>query len=508
MTEPFQLSPPPDEFRTPLVQLKSHYVQQVTEYEKKLALTLEKLAHVEALLDGWSCVEELPLTKELPHQNPPTPTPAAFSAAIKRNLSSDEGDVADLDSSLTENNANASSAVNKSEVLTHQVNGTKSHTSIEEPISPKLLERFLNTLDTPTRTLLSFCVDSGRIELTDAAAGGKTLSLECPNDAVFRRLKLKLPGFASKWNRFVGEDAIVVVSTATHPLDTKELLWTKEDLAQMKLVVDKVFEQMGVTYTQLTRLKHSWLVIVPNSLLSGPYGKEKPFVEPSQPLTTPNTQINGSHNGSTSSDGVQDVEMLPLYQGMNRIDALSLLLTEHSGTVLHLDFIVRSVYGELEPSLFKVIKNQVGSSLKQGVEQRLWARITDSPGCYTKDLSLVEPTSPSQVKPSGEGRLSQRKRKSSFFKLSSLMLPAYRGQSLKAALISVIESHPGKIYCIDELIALLFGTVEASQKGRVRDAVIKGLSEGKLQGRFESVPDSKGCYTLSISLLEAYSSTS
>jgi hypothetical protein len=72
----------------------------------------------------------------------------------------------------------------------------------------------------------------------------------------------------------------------------------------------------------------------------------------------------------------------------------------------------------------------------------------------------------------------------------------------------VIESHPGKIYCIDDLIALLFGSVEASQKGRVRDAVIKGLSEGKLRGRFESVPDSKGCYTLSNSLLETYSSTS
>jgi hypothetical protein len=508
MTEQFQLSPPPDELRTPLVQLKSHYVQQVTEYEKKLALAKDKLAHVEALLDGWSCVEELPLTTELPHPNSPTPTPAAFSAAIPENLSNDEGDVADSDSSLTSSNGHASSAVNNSTLLTHQANGAKSHTSIEEPFSPKLLERFKNTLDTPTRTLLSFCVDSGKIELTDAAVGGKTLSLECPNDAVFRRLKLKLPSLASKWTRFVGEDAIVVVSTATHPHDTKELSWSKEDLARRELVVDKVFEQMGVTYTQLRHLEHSGLVIVPNSLLSGPYGEEKPFVEPSQPPATSNTQINGSHNGSTSSDGGQDVEMLPLYQSMNRIDALSLVLTEHSGTVLHVDFIVRSLYGELEPSLFKVIKNQVGSSLKQGVEQQLWARVVDSPGCYTKDLSLVEPTSPSQVKPSGEGRLSHRKKKSSLFKLSSLMLPPYRGQSLKAVLTSVIESHPGKIYCIDELIALLFGTVEASQKGRVRDAVMKGLSEGKLLGRFESVPDSKGCYTLSVSLLEAQSSTS
>jgi hypothetical protein len=502
MTEPFQLKPPPDDLRTPLVQLKSHYVQQVLEYEKKLALAKEKLAHVEALLSGWSSVEELPP----PH--PPTPTPTAFSAAIKRNVESDSGDVAQKDSSLMYSNGHASGVVNKSALQTHQVNGASDHTLIEEPSSQKLLERFIDTLDTSTRTLLSFCVDSGGISLTDNTVGGRTLSLECPNDAVFRRLKLKLPSLASKWNRFVGEDAQFVVSTASHPLDTKELSWSKEDLAQMELVVDKVFELLGVTYTQLSHLGHSWLAIVPNSLLTPLGCEDSPFGEPHLPPTTTNTQINGSRNGSTSSDGVEDVEMLSTYQGMNQIEALSLLLSEHSGTVLHLEFIVRSLYGELEPSLLKVIKNRVGSSLKQGVEQKLWARVTNSPGCYTKDLSLVEPVEPPQVTRSGEGRLSHRKRKSSFFKLSSLMLPAYRGQSLKAAVASVIESHPGKIYCIDDLMALLFGNVGASQKSRVRDAVIKGLSDGKREGRFESVPGAKGCFTLSISLLEASSSTS
>ena len=407
MTEPFQLKPPPDDLRTPLVQLKSHYVQQVLEYEKKLALALDKLAHVEALLEGWSGVEELPMTTELPQQHSQTPTPAAFSAAIKRNLSSDSGAVAQKDSSLLYSNGHASEVVNKSALQTHQVNGASDHTSIEEPSSQKLLERFIDTLDTSTRTLLSFCVDSGGISLTDNTVGGKTLSLECPNEVVFRRLKLKLPRLASKWNQFVGEEAIVVVSTANNPLDTRLLSWSKEDLAQMELVVDKVFELLGVTYTQLSHLGHSWLVIVPNSRLTPPCCEDSPFGEPHLPPTTTNTHINGSRNGSTSSDGMQEVEMLPTYQGMNQIEALSLLLSEHSGTVLHLDFIVRSLYGELKHSLLKVIKNRVGSSLKQGVEQKLWARVTDSPGCYTKDLSLVEPAEPPHITRSGEGRLLQ-----------------------------------------------------------------------------------------------------
>jgi len=112
---------------------------------------------------------------------------------------------------------------------------------------------------------------------------------------------------------------------------------------------------------------------------------------PPQPPTTTNTLVNGERNLISSIDGGQHVEMLPPYQGMNRMEALSLLLTEHSGTVLHLGFIVRSLYGELEPSPFKVIKTRVASSLTQGVEQKLWARVTDEPGCYTLNLKLIEP---------------------------------------------------------------------------------------------------------------------
>jgi hypothetical protein len=65
---------------------------------------------------------------------------------------------------------------------------------------------------------------------------------------------------------------------------------------------------------------------------------------------------------------------------------------------------------------------------------------------------------------------SQRNRKSAFVILSSLMLPPYRGQSVKAAVASILESHPGKIYSIDDFIGLLEGAVEPKQKSRVRTA--------------------------------------
>jgi hypothetical protein len=385
MTQQFQLQPPPDDLRTPLVKLKDHYVQQIIEYEKKLALALDKLAHVEALLEGWSSVEELP------HHYPRSPIPTASSTAIPEEVSSYEGDVPDFENSLMGGNGNASGAVIENAVPPHQENGASSVTSIEEPFFPTLLERFINTLDISTRTLLSFCVDSRGIEITDTASGGKTLSLECPNDAVFRRLKSRLPRLVFKWNQTVGSSSIVVISMAKNPFDHKGLSWSKEDLAQLFSKVDKVVEVNGVAYTQLTNQDRSWLVIVPQSVLTPLESDEKKFLMPPQPSSTTNTLVNGSRNGSSSSDGGQHIEMLPPYQGMNRMEALSLLLTEHSGTVLHLGFIVHSLYGELEPSLFKVIKTRVASSLTQGVEQRLWARVTDSPGCYTLDLKLVEP---------------------------------------------------------------------------------------------------------------------
>jgi hypothetical protein len=133
---------------------------------------------------------------------------------------------------------------------------------------------------------------------------------------------------------------------AKNPFDHKGLSWSKEDLAQLFSKVDKVVEVNGVAYTQLTNNDRSWLVIVPQSLLTPFKSDEKQFLMPPQPPTTTNTLVNGERNGSSSIDGGQHVEMLPPYQGMNRMEALSLLLTEHSGTVLHLGFIVRSLYGE------------------------------------------------------------------------------------------------------------------------------------------------------------------
>ena len=263
MSQHFQLKPPPDDLRTPLVKLKDHYVQQVIEYEKKLALALDKLAHVEALLEGWSSVEELPNTLVVPHHSSHSPTPATLNQAILDSVESDEGDVQYSDSSLINGNGNASGVVVQNAVPPLRVNGASSVTSIEEPFSPTLLERFVDTLDTSTRTLLSFCVDSGRIEITDENVGGKTLSLECPNDAVFRRLKSKLSRLVFKWNQFVGNSNIVVLSMAKHPFDAKVLSWSQRNIAQLKLVVDKVFEVNEVPYTQLTNNERSWLVIVP-----------------------------------------------------------------------------------------------------------------------------------------------------------------------------------------------------------------------------------------------------
>lgn len=228
-----------------------------------------------------------------------------------------------------------------------------------------------------------------------------------------------------------------------------------------------------------------------------------PIDEPPQPEVpsaekhneAPNTILNGGSRSPDSDNETQLVEMLPPYQGMNRVEALCVLFTEHSGTVLHLDFIVRSLYGELEPELFKLVKNRVASTLTQGLEPKLWAKVADEPGCYTLDLKLIEPALPPPAQRSESVRHSQAQPNRPLSEVSGLMLPPYRGLSVKAALVSLLEANPGKIYSIDDCIALLFGEVKPKFKTRVRDCVTSGLSSGKVEGRFQRVPGSKGCYT-------------
>ncbi|MEA5506948.1 hypothetical protein VB735_28420 [Halotia wernerae UHCC 0503] len=132
-----------------------------------------------------------------------------------------------------------------------------------------------------------------------------------------------------------------------------------------------------------------------------------------------------------------EIPMLPQYQSLNRTEAILKVLQQHRGTVCHIDFIVRSLYGDLEPEALKVVKGRVQSSLTHGRESGKWSLIPDEPGCYTLDLKLLNSNR------SRSSRKSKNRKPSPVAQTNLVpMLGEFEGQFLIDALTSLFEQNP------------------------------------------------------------------
>lgn len=83
-------------------------------------------------------------------------------------------------------------------------------------------------------------------------------------------------------------------------------------------------------------------------------------------------------------------KMLPLYQELNLVDAISVIVRENSGKILNIDFVARALYGELSGQALTKAKERVGKALWSGAKQKRWQRVPKRLGSYTLDMKLVK----------------------------------------------------------------------------------------------------------------------
>ncbi|MGM3308709.1 hypothetical protein ACSQ6I_22495 [Anabaena sp. WFMT] len=211
------------------------------------------------------------------------------------------------------------------------------------------------------------------------------------------------------------------------------------------------------------------------------------------------TDTEDSHLINTSSESYDhlakgaEIPMLSQYQALTRMEALKKLLHEYAGTVCHIDFIVRSLYGDLESTIFKVVKGRVQSSLTQGRERGYWSAIPNEPGCYTLVLSLLAP-----VHHNGSSAGARNKKKKPFVQQHTKevpMLREFQGQFLIDALTSFLEQHKGRVFGVNEIVNGIYGELNDQEIREVKNKVLNELSRGHRTGRFSRVPNQIGFYT-------------
>lgn len=194
-----------------------------------------------------------------------------------------------------------------------------------------------------------------------------------------------------------------------------------------------------------------------------------------------------------------DIPMLSEYQSLRRIEAVEKLLQDHLGNVCHIDFIVRSLYGDLKPDVFKVAKGRVQSTLTYGKESGKWALIPGKPGCYTLDLKLLN--SPRKESSSKQTKINNKKPDPQAKTNSIPMQGEYEGKFLIDAITLLLQKNPKKVFDVTEVISKLYGKLNDEEIQEVRSKVLNELSRGYRTGRFSKVPDEKGLYIWDSKLL-------
>ena len=196
----------------------------------------------------------------------------------------------------------------------------------------------------------------------------------------------------------------------------------------------------------------------------------------------------------------EEVPMLSHYENMTRMEALKKLLREYVGTVCHIDFIVRSLYGDLESTIFKVVKGRVQSSLTQGRESGYWSAIPNEPGCYTLDLNSLGPI---QGRGISKGIKSPKTNKHFVRPQMKVvpMLAQFDGQFLIDALTLFLEQNAGRIFNVNEIVNGIYGHLDAEEVREVKNKVLNELSRGHRTGRFVRVPHQIGLYTWDMNMI-------
>jgi hypothetical protein len=203
------------------------------------------------------------------------------------------------------------------------------------------------------------------------------------------------------------------------------------------------------------------------------------------------------------------ISLLPAYAGMNKLEAITQVLTEQSGHVLHQDTIFQLLYGEVSPEVLSKESKRMRASLFQGVLKGLWEKASNQPSSYlvkanhgrkpksipavpASDTSERQPKASSNVK--AKGNRATPPKPGSRGRTQVLSLPAqYVGLSKIETVAKVLEANNGKAMHMNEIIEQLYGKLSGedlkAEKVRMKDVMTRGVQR-KLWNKAQGVPSS------------------
>jgi hypothetical protein len=127
-----------------------------------------------------------------------------------------------------------------------------------------------------------------------------------------------------------------------------------------------------------------------------PSGAKKTPRKAAQPRKKAIAQKAPTNSGTTPTTKKRNsLPLLPVYQGVTKLEAIRSVLQSYAGEDLHHDTIIQSLYGDLSPADLKAERVRIKTALLTGVKNKLWGK---SPKPSTYRLDALNPPSESNGK--------------------------------------------------------------------------------------------------------------
>ncbi|NMF56843.1 hypothetical protein [Pseudanabaena yagii] len=252
----------------------------------------------------------------------------------------------------------------------------------------------------------------------------------------------------------------------------------------------------------------------------------------------------------------------PAYEGLTLTESIEKILNERQGQAVNADDVVNILYGDLPETVFRVAKERVTKNLSKGKGENRWKRVPNQLGYYTLSLESLKtvptstikrgrgaakaaapaakvekapkaaakapkaaakapkaaakatkapkatakaaaPKTPAKAKKSEAAASKAAQPKKSGRSSSLAFRPLYQGNTLTDAIEKVLQERKGEFVNADSVVKALYGDLSVENFRQAKDRVTKNLSKGKLDGKWERVPNQLGYYTLSMSAVKA-----
>ena len=119
---------------------------------------------------------------------------------------------------------------------------------------------------------------------------------------------------------------------------------------------------------------------------ASPSSSKKKSATPKKPASQAATKKKNQKKSSGSSSSI--LTMNKPYDQMKKIDAITKIMHENSGKVMHNDDLILQLYGELSGDVLKAERGRIKAAMYQGAQNDRWEKDPNVKACYIYKPSL------------------------------------------------------------------------------------------------------------------------